>query len=144
MEKRWSKCRRFWNYGSPVVLHQGLLNYPWLFIESQIFVCSSDGGCLFARVRHPYDCLPTPAGSPEVERMDFFDQRRGGERGLVEVTLQPPSTLCTWAHSVMKWPVSWRPYLNNGPIQLREKPLSGPGWIRYLRFRAAVILFFRS
>lgn len=29
--------------------------------------------------------------------------------------------LCTWAHSVMKWPVSWRPYLNNGPIQLREQ-----------------------
>lgn len=144
MEKRWSKCRRFWNYGSPVVLHQGLLNYPWLFIESQIFVCSSDGGSLFARVRHPYHCLPTPAGSPEVEWMDFFDQRRGGECGLVEVTLQPPSTLCTWAHSVMKWPVSWRPYLNNGPIQLREQPLSGSGWIRYLRFRAAVILFFRS
>lgn len=59
--------------------------------------------------------------------MSFFDEGRGGVHGLVEVTLQPPSTLCTWAHAVMKWPVSWRPYLNNGPIQLREQSLSGLG-----------------
>lgn len=31
------------------------------------------------RVCCPYDCLPTHAGSPEVERMDFFDEGRGGE-----------------------------------------------------------------
>lgn len=66
-------------------------------------------------------------GEGERERMNFFDKGRGGKHGLVEVTLQPPSTLCTWAHSVMKWPVSWRPYLNNGPIQLREQSLLGLG-----------------
>lgn len=45
------------------------------------------------RVRRPYDCLPTNAGSPEGERMNFFDEGRGGEHRMVEVTLQPPSTL---------------------------------------------------
>lgn len=49
----------------PAVLHQGLLNYTWLFTERQIFVCCSDGRCPFVRVRRPYDCLLTHAGSPE-------------------------------------------------------------------------------
>lgn len=79
------------------------------------------------RVHRPHGCLPTHAGSPEGKRMNFFDEGRGGDRWLVEVTLQPPSTLCTSAHSVMKWPVSWRPYRNNGPIQLRQQALSGLG-----------------
>ena len=85
------------------------------------------------------------AGSPEGERMELFDRREEGEAGRcggggVGVTLQPPSTPCAWAHSVMKWPVSWRPCPNNGPIQLGEESLSRPGWIRYLWFRSAVPL----
>lgn len=32
----------------------------------------------------------------------------GLRRGWWVVTLQPPSTPCAWAYSVMKWPVSWR------------------------------------
>ncbi len=83
-----------------------------------------EDACLFLRVRCPYGCLPTHAGSPEGERMELFDRREEGEVG---VTLQPPSTPCAWAHSVLKWPVSWRPYPNNRPIQPAEESLSGPG-----------------
>lgn len=56
------------------------------FIERQIFVCCLDGGCLFVRVRCPYDCLPTHAGSREGERMDFFDKGRGGG-GYIATTI---------------------------------------------------------
>lgn len=67
----------------------------------------------------------------------------GERRGRWGVTLQPPSTPWAWAHSVMKWPVSWRPCPNNGPIQPGEESLSGLGWTRYLWFRAAVSLSFK-
>lgn len=91
-----------------------------------------EGACLFLRVRRPYGCLPTHAGSPEGERMELFDRREEGVCGVMGeeeggFTLQPPSTPFAWAHSVMKWPVSWRPCPNNGPIQPGEESLSGPG-----------------
>lgn len=41
-----------------------------------------EGACLFWRVRRPYGCLPTHAGSPEGERMELFDK---GEEGAVVV-----------------------------------------------------------
>lgn len=49
------------------------------FHWKQIFVCCSDGRCPFVRVRRPYGCLLAHAGSPEGERMSFFDEgeRRG-------------------------------------------------------------------
>lgn len=77
--------------------------------------------------------------APRGREWSSLTGERRGKRG---VTLQPPSTPCSWAHSVMKWPVSWRPYPNNGPIQPGEESLSGLGWIRYLWFRAAVPLSF--
>ncbi|KAI9535085.1 hypothetical protein NQZ68_007174 [Dissostichus eleginoides] len=38
-----------------------------------------EAACL--RVRRPYGCLPTHAGSPEGERMELFDRKVVGEAG---------------------------------------------------------------
>lgn len=78
--------------------------------------------------------------APRGREWSSLTGERRGRWWWEGVTLQPPSTPCAWAHSVMKWPVSWRPYPNNGPIQPVEESLSGLGWIRYLWFRAAAPL----
>lgn len=44
-------------------------------------VAVMDGACFFLRVRRPYGCLLTHAGSPEGERMELFDRGEEGEAG---------------------------------------------------------------
>lgn len=114
----------------------------------EAFQRETDSVCLPLRWRVPvcfWECVAPMAVfllmqvAPRGREWSSLTGERRGRRGF---TLQPPSTPCAWAHSVMKWPVSWRPYPNNGPIQPGEESLSGPGWIRYLWFRAAVPLSF--
>lgn len=114
-------------------IYMGLLNYIRLFTEEilSLLLWCRVPVCFWECVAPMAVLLLMQVARREREWSSFKAQRRGE---------QPPSTPCAWAHSVMKWPVSWRPCPNNGPIQPGEESLSGPGWIWYLWFRAAVPL----
>lgn len=113
----WSAGRSFI---SREYITSGSMKLPASFSWINVSVCYPDGmgGCLFLKVRRPHGCLPTHAGSPEQKGMALIRQLWGGGN-------QPPSTASAWAHSAMKWPVSWRFSSNNGSIQSGEESLSG-------------------
>lgn len=89
------------------ILHQGLLSYLYLFTERHII-------CLVLWWRVPvcfFKCVARMAVFLLMQvalREREWSSLTGLWRGWWVVTLQPPSTPCAWAYSVMKWPVSWR------------------------------------
>lgn len=77
---------------------------------------------MLLRVRRPYDCLPTHAGSPEGKRMKLFDSggKKGEAEGYIATTIYSLclSSFCNEMACVIE------AYPNNGPIQPGQQSLS--------------------